>query len=137
MHVWNEVTPADKILQTLGDFVRAGKIRYFGFSDMPAELVMNAVAIAAERRVTQSHHHASGVLSGRAMWSGSTCGSHAKRGCLWGPGARSQRLLHGQVPAAGSAASTRSATGSSPTATGPFPTRCAKWPTGAAARPRR
>ena len=29
LHVWDQVTPAEEVLQTLGDLVRAGKIRYF------------------------------------------------------------------------------------------------------------
>jgi len=36
LHVWDMVTPAEEVLQTLGDLVRAGRIRYFGLSDMPA-----------------------------------------------------------------------------------------------------
>ena len=36
LHVWDAVTPAEEVLQTLGDLVRAGRIRYFGLSDMPA-----------------------------------------------------------------------------------------------------
>ena len=51
MHVWDGVTPVEEIVQTLGDLVRAGKIRYFGFSDMPAWLGCKAATIAAERRV--------------------------------------------------------------------------------------
>lgn len=51
MHIWDGVTPVEEIMQTLGDLVRAGKIRYFGFSDMPAWVAMKAATIAAERRV--------------------------------------------------------------------------------------
>lgn len=51
MHVWDGVTPVEEIVQTLGDLVRAGKIRYFGFSDMPAWLATKAATIAVERRV--------------------------------------------------------------------------------------
>lgn len=51
MHIWDGVTPVEEILQTLGDLVRSGKIRYYGFSDMPAWLAMKAATIAAERRV--------------------------------------------------------------------------------------
>ena len=51
MHVWDGVTPVEEILQTLGDLVRAGKIRYFGLSDMPAWVAMKAATIADERRV--------------------------------------------------------------------------------------
>ena len=51
MHIWDGVTPVEEILQTLGDLVRAGKIRYFAFSDMPAWLAMKAATIASERRI--------------------------------------------------------------------------------------
>lgn len=36
LHVWDTVTPAEEVLQTLADLVREGKIRYYGVSDMPA-----------------------------------------------------------------------------------------------------
>lgn len=51
MHIWDGVTPVEEIVQTLGDLVRTGKIRYYGFSDMPAWLAMKAATIASERRV--------------------------------------------------------------------------------------
>ena len=51
MHIWDGVTPIEEIVQTLGDLVRAGKIRYYGLSDMPAWLAMKAATIANERRV--------------------------------------------------------------------------------------
>ncbi|GAN76567.1 aldo/keto reductase [Acidisphaera rubrifaciens] len=51
MHIWDGVTPVEEIVQTLGDLVRAGKIRYYAFSDMPAWLATKAATIAAERRV--------------------------------------------------------------------------------------
>ncbi len=51
MHIWDGVTPVEEIVQTLGDLVHTGKIRYYGFSDMPAWLAMKAATIASERRV--------------------------------------------------------------------------------------
>ena len=51
MHIWDRITPIEEIVQTLGDLVRAGKIRYYGLSDMPAWMAMKAATIAAERRV--------------------------------------------------------------------------------------
>lgn len=51
MHVWDGVTPVEEIVDTLGSLVRAGKVRYYAFSDMPAWLAMKAATIAAERRV--------------------------------------------------------------------------------------
>ena len=50
MHIWDGVTPVEEIVQTLGDLVRAGKIRYYALSDMPAWLAMKAATIASERR---------------------------------------------------------------------------------------
>ena len=46
LHVWDRVSPAEEVLQGLGDLVRAGKIRYFGFSDVPAWFAAQAAALA-------------------------------------------------------------------------------------------
>ena len=51
MHIWDGVTPVEEIVQTLGDLVRSGKIRYYAFSDMPAWLATKAATIANERRI--------------------------------------------------------------------------------------
>jgi len=51
MHIWDGVTPAAEIVQTLGDLVRSGKIRYYALSDMPAWLAMQVATIARERGV--------------------------------------------------------------------------------------
>ena len=48
MHVWDMVTPVEEVLQTLTDLVRQGKIRYFGFSDMPAWYAAKAGALARD-----------------------------------------------------------------------------------------
>lgn len=56
LHVWDMVTPVEEVLQTLGDLVRAGKIRYFGFSDMPAWYTTKAATLAAV-------HHAPGPIA--------------------------------------------------------------------------
>ncbi|NML67985.1 aldo/keto reductase [Hymenobacter sp. RP-2-7] len=47
LHAWDVVTPAEELLQTFGDLVRAGKIRYFGLSDVPAWF-MTQVAVLAQ-----------------------------------------------------------------------------------------
>jgi aryl-alcohol dehydrogenase-like predicted oxidoreductase len=46
MHVWDIVTPIAEVLQSLGDLVRAGKIRYFGFSDIPAWYAAKSATLA-------------------------------------------------------------------------------------------
>ncbi len=36
MHAWDQVTPIDEVLRGMDDLIAAGKIRYFGLSDVPA-----------------------------------------------------------------------------------------------------
>ena len=47
LHVWDMVTPVEEVMQTLGDLVRVGKIRYFGFSDIPAWYATKAATLAS------------------------------------------------------------------------------------------
>ena len=49
MHVWDTVTPVAEVVETLSTLVRAGKIRYYGFSDVPAWYAARAVTLAQER----------------------------------------------------------------------------------------
>ena len=51
MHAWDGVTPAEEVLQSLGDMVRAGKIRYFGFSDVPAWYAAKVATLALVHNV--------------------------------------------------------------------------------------
>jgi aryl-alcohol dehydrogenase-like predicted oxidoreductase len=51
MHAWDRVTPVDEVLQSLGDLVRAGKIRYFGFSDVPAWYATKAATLAVAHSI--------------------------------------------------------------------------------------
>src|SRR5438445_7648379 len=46
MHVWDRLTPAEEVLRTLDDLVRAGKVRHIGLSDVPAWYAGRAQAIA-------------------------------------------------------------------------------------------
>lgn len=47
LHVWDGVTPAEDILETMTGFVRAGKIRYWGLSNAPVWLVAKIATLAA------------------------------------------------------------------------------------------
>ena len=51
LHFWDMVTPVEEVLQTLGDLVRAGKIRYFALSDVPAWYATQMAVLARERGV--------------------------------------------------------------------------------------
>jgi len=49
MHVWDTVTPVEEVIETLSTLVRVGKIRYYGFSDVPAWYIARAMTLAQER----------------------------------------------------------------------------------------
>lgn len=47
LHAWDRVTPVEEVLQTLGDLIRVGKIRYVGFSNVPAWYLAKAATLSA------------------------------------------------------------------------------------------
>lgn len=47
VHVWDSVTPAEELLETMAGLVRAGKIRYWGLSNAPAWYVAKIATLAA------------------------------------------------------------------------------------------
>ena len=49
VHVWDSVTPAEELLDTMASLVRAGKIRYWGMSNAPAWYVAKIATLAAVR----------------------------------------------------------------------------------------
>ena len=48
-HVWDSVTPAEEMLETMSGLVRSGKIRYWGISNAPAWYAAKIAAIAEVR----------------------------------------------------------------------------------------
>ena len=46
LHAWDTVTPVEEVVSALSDLIRAGKIRYYGFSDTPAWYVARAKTIS-------------------------------------------------------------------------------------------
>ncbi len=49
VHVWDAVTPAEELLETMATLVRSGKIRYWGASNAPAWYVAKLATLAAIR----------------------------------------------------------------------------------------
>lgn len=47
MHVWDRTTPAEEVLGTMSDAVRAGKILHYGFSNTPSWYVAKIATLAA------------------------------------------------------------------------------------------
>ncbi|PZN97305.1 MAG: aldo/keto reductase [Alphaproteobacteria bacterium] len=48
-HVWDGVTPAEELLETMAGLVRSGKIRYWGMSNSPAWFVATLATLATAR----------------------------------------------------------------------------------------
>ena len=49
IHVWDQVTPAEELLETMSVLVRAGKIRYWGISNAPAWYIAKLATLAQVR----------------------------------------------------------------------------------------
>lgn len=49
IHVWDGVTPAEELLETMSSLVRTGKIRYWGMSNSPAWYVAKIATLAQLR----------------------------------------------------------------------------------------
>ena len=47
VHVWDSVTPAEELLETVSQLIRAGKVRYWGISNSPAWYVAKVATLAA------------------------------------------------------------------------------------------
>jgi aryl-alcohol dehydrogenase-like predicted oxidoreductase len=52
LHVWDSVTPAEELLETMVALARSGKIRYWGMSNAPAWYVAKVATLAAVRGVS-------------------------------------------------------------------------------------
>jgi aryl-alcohol dehydrogenase-like predicted oxidoreductase len=46
VHAWDQLTPAEEVMRTLDDLVRAGKVRHIGLSDVPAWYAARAQTLA-------------------------------------------------------------------------------------------
>ena len=47
LHVWDQVTPAAEVLQTMASLIKSGKIRYYGLSNIPAWYAAQMATLAA------------------------------------------------------------------------------------------
>ncbi|ENN86556.1 putative oxidoreductase [Rhizobium freirei PRF 81] len=53
LHTWDRMTPAEEVMRTFDDLVRAGKIRYAGLSDVPGWYAARAQTWAEAHSLTQ------------------------------------------------------------------------------------
>ncbi|KFE69650.1 aldo/keto reductase [Hyalangium minutum] len=52
LHTWDRITPAEEVMRTFDDLVRAGKIRYAGLSDVPGWYAARAQTYAEAHALT-------------------------------------------------------------------------------------
>ncbi|MGF6174591.1 aldo/keto reductase [Ensifer sp. 4252] len=52
LHTWDRITPAEEVMRTFDDLVRAGKIRYAGLSDVPGWYAARALTWAEAHALT-------------------------------------------------------------------------------------
>ncbi|MEO8828041.1 aldo/keto reductase [Lapillicoccus sp.] len=46
LHVWDDITPAEEVLQGMADLVRVGKVRYHGLCNTPAWFTVQVATLA-------------------------------------------------------------------------------------------
>ncbi|RYX81726.1 aldo/keto reductase [bacterium] len=51
VHAWDKITPVEEVVQSLSELVSAGKIRYYGFSNVPAWYTARAATLAQTHNV--------------------------------------------------------------------------------------
>lgn len=116
MHAWDGVTPAEEVVQSLGDLVRAGTIRYYGLSNVPAWYMTRAATLAeahgvpgpvalqlqyslVDRSIEQEHVPAARELGlGLTPWSPLAGGFLAGKYERQGAGASGEGRLSGANP---------------------------------------
>lgn len=121
MHVWDTLTPVEEVVGTLTDLVREGKIRYYGFSDVPAWYAARAQTLAelqgrerviglqleyslVERNIEREHIPAArelgiGVCPWSPLASGFLTGKYTRQGPTSSQGSRLDVLKDSNNPA--------------------------------------
>jgi len=120
MHVWDTITPVEEVVGTLTDLVREGKIRYYGFSDVPAWYAARAGTLAelrgmerpialqleyslVERNIEREHIPAArelgmGICPWSPLASGFLTGKYSRRGPTSSQGSRLDVLKDSNNP---------------------------------------
>ncbi len=109
MHFWDQHTPIDETMRALDDLVRAGKVRYVGFSDTPAWKCAQAqllahfnswsplIALQIEYSLAERTPEADLIPMAKEMGMGVTPWSPLKGGLLTGKYARNKRPAEGDA----------------------------------------
>jgi len=120
MHVWDLITPVEEVVDALTTLARAGKIRYYAFSDVPAWYVARAVTLAdcrgleppvalqleyslVERNIEREHipaaeHLGLGICPWSPLASGFLSGKYSREGASSSAGSRLEVLKNSENP---------------------------------------
>ena len=120
MHLWDMITPVEEVIDTFSTLVRQGKIRYYGFSDVPAWYTAKAVTLAGcqgmeppialqleyslvERNIEREHIPAAqelglGICPWSPLASGFLSGKYTREGASSSQGSRLHVLRESNNP---------------------------------------
>lgn len=84
-HRYDEATPLEETLSALTDAVRAGKVRYIGFSEWPADKVRAAVAMAGVEPFVSSQPQYSMLWRAPEQEIIPICAAHGISQIVWSP----------------------------------------------------
>ena len=123
MHVWDMITPVEEVVETFSALLRDGKIRYYGFSDVPAWYAAKAVTLAecnglappialqleyslVERSIEREHVPAAhelglGICPWSPLASGFLTGKYTREGATSSKGSRLHVLKDSDNPVFG------------------------------------
>jgi aryl-alcohol dehydrogenase-like predicted oxidoreductase len=138
VHAYDPLTPLEETLRTLDQFIRAGKIRYYGLSNFTGWQLTKAVHLAralnAAEPVTLQPQYS--LLAREIEWEIVPACLDAGLGLLpWSPlggGWLSGKYRREARPATTRTAAWRPTTGAARSAPGTSSTRCRRWPRTAA-----
>ena len=96
-HRYDWDTPLEETMQALTEVVRAGKARYLGFSEWPAEKIEEALALPGVEKFVSSQPQYSMIWRGPERYLFPLCAANGISQIVWSPLA--QGRPHGQVQA--------------------------------------
>jgi len=67
MHAWDMITPVEEVVASLDMLVKAGKVRYIGFSDVPAWYVARAQTLASSKAARELPRYSSSIPLSNAI----------------------------------------------------------------------
>jgi 1-deoxyxylulose-5-phosphate synthase len=113
-HRYDEATPLEETMQALTEVVEAGKARWIGFSEWPAERIREALALAGVAKFVSSQPQYSALWRAPEAEVFPVCRENGISQIVWSPlaqGVLTGKYRPGETPPAGSRARSREMNG--------------------------